>query len=184
MKQSKLCNSDILPSELSQRASLFNDLIINRKHDFQYLGTGGPLFGIYLKTIFLSIFTFGLYRFWGEVALTKIIYRSSSVGAKNFDYHATGKERCIAFFKGLGILAVIGLILFGLSLILTKMVGPINSQSIITFLFIALLIAAQPFIIIGKHSFKLSRTSWANVRFNYKGKFSDYYKIFFKDVLN
>jgi uncharacterized membrane protein YjgN (DUF898 family) len=38
-----------------------------------FSGSGGPLFGIFLRNLFLSILTLGIYYFWGKVRARRYI---------------------------------------------------------------------------------------------------------------
>ncbi|WP_125179568.1 DUF898 family protein, partial [Leptospira ellisii] len=64
---------------------------------------GEELFLIYLKNIFFTIITIGIYYFWAKVNTQKFLFRHVSFRGQRFDYHGTGKENFIGFLKGMGI---------------------------------------------------------------------------------
>ncbi len=137
---------------------------------FSYSGEGGTLVGLYLKNIFLSIFTLGLYRFWGQVEIKKYLFSSIHLFDSPFGYHATGKERFHAFLKAVPIIAVI----FFLISILGSFGG------VLLFL---LFLFGQPFIMVGKYNYLLNRSSWSNVRFRFDGSFGEFLPIYLKGIL-
>jgi uncharacterized membrane protein YjgN (DUF898 family) len=128
--------------------------------------------------MFLSVVTLGIYFFWGRVAITKYLYGHTSFGTRPFDYHATGKEMFIGFLKGLGIVAVIGIV----SALIIK-VAPVMIAPLYTILLIGFALFLTPFILIGKWRFWLSRSSWCNVRFRHHGIYNDLLGVWVKGVL-
>lgn len=145
---------------------------------FRFEQDNGKLFLLYLKTMFLSVVTLGIYFFWGRVAITKYLYGHTSFGGRPFDYHATGKEMFIGFLKGMGIVAGFGLVIVVIIRIAPLLLAPVYMLSIIGFVFFL-----TPFILIGKWRFWLSRSSWCNVRFRHHGEYNDLLGIWIKGVL-
>jgi uncharacterized membrane protein YjgN (DUF898 family) len=145
---------------------------------FHFEKRNGPLFKLFLKNLLLTVVTFGVYFFWGRVAITKYIYNHLSFGKRSFDYHATGKEQFIGFLKGIGILGSIAAIFFlltKLSAILAMLLPPI--------IFVAAAFFLTPFVLIGKWRFLLSRSSYCNVRFKCTGNFNEILPIWIKGLL-
>ena len=77
---------------------------------FKYLGSRSELFWLYLKGIFLTILTLGIYGFWFSVDMRKYIFSHLRFGDLSFDFHGKGKtlfwitiKFCILFFLTLGI---------------------------------------------------------------------------------
>jgi uncharacterized membrane protein YjgN (DUF898 family) len=147
-------------------------------NSFRFEQDNGTLFLLYLKTMFLSVVTLGIYVFWGRVAITKYLYGHTSFGGRPFDYHATGKEMFTGFLKGLGIVAVIGVFFVVIAKIVPIMIAPLYIVLLLGFGFFL-----TPFIMIGKWRFWLSRSSWCNVCFRHHGEFNELLGIWIKGVL-
>lgn len=153
------------------------------KMKFSYQGSGKDCFVLFLKNILLTIVTFGIYRFWAEVAMTKYIFRNSELDKAAFDYHATGKEKFVGFLKGAG-LVVVGLLVYGgASALLTMALGPEVGQVLSMLLLYLTIIALQPLIIIGKRKYDLSRSSWKMVRFGFDGEYKELAPLMLKGVI-
>ncbi len=150
-------------------------------HRARYHGQGGELFPLYLKNILLTLFTLGIYRFWAEVEVRKYHYRHTEFLGGRFDYHATGKERLLGFCKGLLVI----LPLAGLAYLLFRWAvgsGFGEAAFSVTFLGVyAVMALLRPLIIVGTMAFRLSRTSWNNMRFHFTGRVGELYGIFLRD---
>jgi uncharacterized membrane protein YjgN (DUF898 family) len=170
---------EIFPVEFTEK-SLVSP---KQKLQFEYNGSGAELFGIYLKTIFLTIITLGIYRFWGKVEITKFFYASTRVGDHCFAYHATGKEKLIAFIKGIFFVGLFLFIMFLINVLFTTVLGPIVGSIIVGIVYIATFFIIQPLLIFGSHRFWLSRSSYCNVRFRYQFDLMRFTKIYLKDFL-
>ena len=134
---------------------------------FLFTAKGGDFFGLAMKSIFLSIITLGIYWFWAKVEITKFLYNNTKFQGYSFDYHATGKEKFIGFLKGLGILFVFGLFNFVVIWVLTKIFGDSTAQIISTFIIYLVVFSVLPIIIIVALRFRLSRTSFNGIRFQF-----------------
>ncbi len=149
---------------------------------FLFTAKGGDFFGFAIKNIFLSIVTLGIYWFWAKVEITKYIYNNTRFQNSNFDFHATGKERFIGFLKGLGILLIYGIIVFVTTWILAKAVGEKTAQTIVGFLSYLVFFSVLPFLIIGALRFRLSRTSFNGIRFQFLGEPKEFTILFLKSL--
>ncbi len=150
-----------------------------REEPFQYQGVGSELFGIYLKTVLLTIVTLGIYRFWGKVQINKYLFSHTSFLGRSFGYHATGKERFIGFLKG----AAVVILLLIAAMMLPLILGPQTGQLVSSAMFTVIILGAQPLIIVGRHRYLLSRSSWSNVRFRFAGNFKEFAPMYYKGVL-
>lgn len=146
--------------------------------EFGYQGEGGKLFGLYLKNILMSIITLGIYSFWGKVEINKYLFSHINLADRSFGYHATGKEKFRAFVIAivffLGVFALLG----GIGFVAPKVAPFIMGVAAIAFYFWGI-----PFVVVGKHQFLLSRTSWSNVRFRFNGTYKGYLPIHIKGLL-
>ncbi|AFM11832.1 YjgN family protein [Turneriella parva] len=127
---------------------------------FSFSGKGGELFVLLIKNLFLTLITLGVYNFWGRVNLQRYFFESTSVAGGRFGWHATGKERFIAFLKASLIFAAI----IGVNTLLVQ-ISPYLGI-ILPLAFLLLL----PAIIVAQFRYRLSRTSFNQIRFRFTGK--------------
>ncbi|MCG6168610.1 DUF898 domain-containing protein [Leptospira sp. FAT2] len=142
---------------------------------------GEELFLIYLKNIFFTIITAGIYFFWAKVNTQKFLHRHISFQGQRFDYHGTGKENFIGFLKGIGIMIAAGAVYAGLFYIASKL--GVWALAILIILLYSVLLLAIPYIIIGSRKYFLSRTSFNNIRFRFSGKVVPLVKLFVPNAL-
>ncbi len=141
---------------------------------FRFAQNHGALFVLYLKTMLLSVCTLGIYSFWGRVAITKYLYSQTSFGNNFFDYHATGKEMFVGFIKGVCIIIPVVLVF--------KFI-PFLKVPLAIAGYIGVIFFLVPLIILGKWRFRLSRSSYCNVRFSHNGEYKAFRKIWIKGAL-
>jgi len=154
----------------------------NNYDKFTFIGNGGDLFFIYVKNIFFSIITLGIYIFWARVNVTRFLYNHSRYLDEPFDYHATGRERFIGFLKAAGIIIVFYLLIYGMTYILNLFIDRRIVSYIIPGIVYAAIIAVIPFILVGRERFRQSRSSWKAVRFRFTGTPGLIAKIFLKGL--
>jgi len=151
------------------------------KHFLKFDGNGTELLKIYLSNLLLIIVTFGIYYFWAKVQVTRYMYRHTQFFENRFDYHATGKERFLGFLKGIALLSVILAAFGAIGYLIYLKTG--SMEIITTFMplmFYLLLFILSPLLLVGRERFRLSRSSWSNVRFRFDGKIKDAYLLFLK----
>ena len=137
---------------------------------FKFNGKGGDLFFLYLKNIFFTIITLGIYSFWARVNITKFLYSSTVYSEEPFEYYGTGKEKFIGFLKGLGLVIAFLLAIAALNFVLGKILGATLGSIIGMIIAYVVIIGLIPLIIIGSERYRLSRSSYRNVRFGFYGK--------------
>ena len=138
-------------------------------------GSGGPLFGIQIVNMLLTIITLGVYYFWGKVRVRNYLLSESEFEGDRFAYHGTGKELLIGFLKAV--------LLFGVPLVLLNIVVPLLARGpvfqIVTGLASYLLVLIViPFAMVGARRYRLSRTSWRGIRFSFRGEAMAFIKLF------
>ncbi len=82
---------------------------------FNYSGRLGPLYGLYVKNILLTIFTLGIYGSWARVNLMTFIAENLRLGNVEFKYKGEGSK---IFVRGF----VTGLISYGVAMVLMVIV--------------------------------------------------------------
>ena len=143
-----------------------------------FWGQGRSLFGIFIVNTFLTLVTLGIYSFWGRVRVREYLNSQTSFAGARFAYHGTGKELFMGWLKAM--------LVFGVPYTLSGFL-PVFWEEIPSFatdIFAALLILCFiPMAVIGAHRYRMSRTSLRNIRFSFRGRISDYTKIWFKGTL-
>jgi uncharacterized membrane protein YjgN (DUF898 family) len=137
-------------------------------------GTGGTLFGIMLANILLSIVTLGIYSFWGRTRIRKYFWSSTQFDGDPFGYHGTGGELFKGYLMAMG--ALMGMaILLGLMTTLWEPTG--TSGALMGIAFWLAIMAFVPFAIVSARRYRLSRTSWRNIRFALRADMFDFVKL-------
>ncbi|MGH2399196.1 MAG: DUF898 family protein, partial [bacterium] len=79
-----------------------------------FYGSGGTLFGIYLRNILLTLITLGVYYFWAKTRTRTYLVSQCEFERDRFAWHGTGKE----LFKGALRLLAVGLPIAFLAIVL------------------------------------------------------------------
>lgn len=148
----------------------------------RFHGTGGSLFGIHIVNMLLTGLTLGIYYFWGKVKVRNYVYSQSEFEGDRFAYHGTGKELLIGWLKGAAILAAI----YGISFGVLYLVGErsVRGQVLyLLFLLPPLLFGLIPIAITGAWRYRLSRSSWRNIRFSFRGHTREFMKLYAPGLL-
>lgn len=139
-----------------------------------FSGSGGPLFGIFLRNLFLSILTLGIYYFWGKVRARRYILGHVEFEGDRFGYHATGRELLLGWLK---------VFAFFLVLFLINSVVPLIWNSPVAGVLLglggyAVFLIVYPIAVVGSRRFRLSRTSWRGIRFSFRGRARDFIRLY------
>lgn len=124
---------------------------------FEFRGSAGEWFGIWIVNLVLTILTFGIYSAWAKVRTKKYFHQNTYVAGRNFDYHATGMQIFI------GRLIVIG------ALIVFQIVASVFPPAALVML--VALIAVFPWLLVRSLRFNAQMSSWSNVRFRFFGRY-------------
>ncbi|MBM3760591.1 MAG: DUF898 domain-containing protein [Acidobacteria bacterium] len=135
---------------------------------FDFTGEGGALLVLYLKLIFLSIVTLGIYSFWGRTEIRRYLWANTRFAGQPFAYHGTGKELFIGWLKLIGIW--VGLTM---SLALLLIAGGDNLKPFAGLVLFAAFALLAPLAIHGAIRYRWSRTSWQGRHFVYNGDFKE-----------
>lgn len=138
-----------------------------------FTGTGGEFFILLIKNFFLTLITLGVYNFWARVNLKRYFVYHTVVAGGYFGWHATGKERFIGFLKASLVVGV----MIGLNALLVK-ISPF--LAIIMPIAVILLL---PAIIVATYRYRMSRTSFNQVRFRFDGRAGDLAAVTIKGAL-
>ncbi len=144
-------------------------------HKLTYFGSGGSLFGIYIINVFLTLVTFGIYSFWGRVKVHRYLMSQTEFEGDRLAYHGSGKELLLGFLKAM--------VVFGIPMAVLVTVPDFLdlgelikiSVGLVVYLLIIFII---PFATVAARRYRMSRTSWRGIRFSFRGRVWDFFKIF------
>jgi uncharacterized membrane protein YjgN (DUF898 family) len=147
-----------------------------QRRSLDFYGSGGPLFGMFLHNTLLSILTAGIYSFWGKVRVRNYIWSKTVFEGDCFAYHGTGPELLVGFFKAV--------LFFGLPLALLTMIprffGPHGVLQFLPVLTYGAVLVFIPVAMVGARRYRLGRTSWRGILFSFRGRTSDFVKLFLR----
>ncbi len=145
---------------------------------FDFSGEGGALLLLYAKLAVFSIFTLGVYSFWGRTEIRRYLWSNLKFSGKPFTYHGTGKELLLGWITLVALLAV----LYGSSFAALTYLGKSAGLGI-SIVFTLLLAMLLPFAIHGAIRYRWSRTSWQGRRFAYRGDLMRLAIVFWSGLL-
>jgi uncharacterized membrane protein YjgN (DUF898 family) len=129
---------------------------------FEFTGSGGEYFRIWIVNLALTIVTLGIYSPWAKVRKLRYFWRNTRVGDHAFDFHG----RPLAILRG-RILAVALLAAYTLSFRLSKVAA---------LAMIAVLCAAGPWLFLKSQQFKFRNSSHRGLRFGFTASVAEAYK--------
>jgi uncharacterized membrane protein YjgN (DUF898 family) len=120
---------------------------------FEFTGSGGEYFGIWIVNLLLTILTLGIYSAWAKVRRLQYFYRHTELAGAGFDYHGSP----LAILKGR--LIALGLfLLYNISFQFSMLLG------LVTLLVLA---AALPWLLRSSFRFRLRNSSYRGLRFRF-----------------
>jgi uncharacterized membrane protein YjgN (DUF898 family) len=168
---------------------------------FFFHGDGRTLFGIHAVNAFFTILTLGIYSFWAKVKVRRYLSSQSEFEGDRFAYHGTGSELFFGWLKAallfLCFSALFTATFMGLleepfeevrrhgPLVLVaggrwlEIVAKTALLVAIYGLFLAFFISLAT---VGAHAYRLSRTSWRGIRFSFRGRAGEFFKLFLRGL--
>lgn len=143
-------------------------------HRLRFHGNGEELFSIFAVNVLLTLLTLGVYSFWAKVKTRQYLWGQTEFAGDRFGFHGTGRELLLGWVKAAA--------LFGGLVVITSILLPtfwddptaeVVGQLLLAGGFVLLL----PLAIIGSMRYRLSRTSWRGVRFNFHGGYRELLRI-------
>lgn len=137
-----------------------------------YAKPDNGVFGLALRTGFLSLITLGIYRFWAKTRLRRYFWANTRLGPDGFEYTGTGLEKFLGFLVAVVVLAVylaiVQLVLFQFGLYFVFQ--PRTQAEILMQLAViyASLFALAPLLFFAQYRsrrYKLARTRFRGIRF-------------------
>jgi len=131
---------------------------------FDFTGRNGEYFRIWIVSLFLSIATLGIYSAWGKVRKKRYLYSHTELDGTGFEFRATP----LAILRG----RVIALVLLG-GFALSSHVLPIMQL-----VFILILLALTPWIVVAASRFNARNSAWRNITFGFDGRVGEAARVF------
>jgi uncharacterized membrane protein YjgN (DUF898 family) len=135
----------------------------NLQQRFEFTGTGGEYFRIWVVNVLLTIVTLGIYSAWAKVRRLQYFYRNTRVAGDIFDYH--GNPKAILKGRALALVLLVAYkIAFDVSVWAALAVG-------------LALIAIMPWLLARAFHFKLANSSYRGLRFRFQGTVTEAYRM-------
>jgi uncharacterized membrane protein YjgN (DUF898 family) len=131
---------------------------------FDFIGRTGEYFRIWVVSLFLSVVTLGVYSAWGKVRKKRYLYSHTELDGTGFEFRATP----LAILRG----RVIALVLLG-GFALSSHVLPIMQL-----VFILILLALTPWIVVAASRFNARNSAWRNITFSFNGRILEAARVF------
>ena len=134
---------------------------------FEFSGTGGEYFRIWIVNVLLSILTLGIYSAWAKVRNKQYFYGSTMLDGASFEYTANP----VNILKG-RILVVFVLVVYQVVAVYAPVLAAVMGLGLV-FLF--------PWVVIKALAFNARYSSYRNLRFHFDGKYGEaflYYVLF------
>lgn len=125
--------------------------------------------------MFLTVITLGVYYFWAKVRVRKYLLSESEFEGDRLAYHGTGQELLVGFLKAM---LVFGVPLVLLGILREFLVRLPLLRAGLGFATYAIVLMLIPFAIVGARRYRLSRMSWREIRFSFRGRALDFIKLF------
>lgn len=146
----------------------------NSNFNLKFYGKGATYFGIVALNVLLTVVTLGIYYPWARVAYRKYIWNESEMKGSRFVFHGTGKE----MLKG-------WLIVYGIFVgfyACLALIGQYTWASFLLFGIYILFFLLAPFAVYGAWRYRMTRTSWRGIFFQFDGNFKVFMKMFYKEL--
>ena len=135
------------------------------RHPFEFQGSGGEYFKIWIVNLALSIITLGIFSAWAKVRTRRYFLGNTVLAGHSFDYH--GQPLRILLGR------IIALVLLGGYSLSVNFGGP---KFVAVWALVFLL--ALPWLVRASFRFNARNTSYRNVRFQFDGTYGGAFKAF------
>ena len=128
-----------------------------RPMQFEFTGSGGEYFKIWLVNIFLTILTLGIYSAWAKVRKNRYFYGNTRLGDSSFDYLANP----VAILKG----RLIAFLIFAIYVAVATLLPAAE------LLFGLVFLGVLPWLVVKSLAFRARNTAFRNIRFDFRGDY-------------
>ncbi len=135
-----------------------------QRFGFEFTGSGGEYFKIWIVNVFLTIVTLYVYSAWAKVRTKRYFYGSTTLDGTSFEYHARPLQ--ILFGRMLSLVLVLG-VSYGAAVSVTL--------SLVLYAIIAVFL---PWAVWRSAVFNARMSSYRNVRFDFDGAAAPLYGYF------
>jgi uncharacterized membrane protein YjgN (DUF898 family) len=132
---------------------------------FEFKGTGGQYFKIWIVNVVLSIITIGIYSAWAKVRRKQYFYGNTRVAGAAFRYLADP----VKILKG-RIVVFIGFAIYSAA---NNFLPPA-----VGFVLLIGFMVIMPWLVVRSMAFNARNSSWRNIRFNFTGTYAEAAKVF------
>ena len=143
----------------------------------RFEGQRGPLAGLLLRNLLLSILTVGIYRFWGRTHVRRFVWRHTVLLDDALEYLGTGGELFIGFLIAVAVLLPVLAAYSVLQFLFAD--GPDYALLALEILYYLVLFFLIQIAIHRMRRYRLTRTAWRGVRFGLGGSSLAYARISF-----
>ena len=148
--------------------------VLEDSYRFNFFGDGRTLLKISFTNLIKTVFSIGIYRFWAKTNVRQYIWGQTVFMGDPFSYNGTGKELLNDAFQFGGVIVLLGLI----NIYIMFNIGLEESKKFFELLCL-LVVIMIPVFLVGAWKYKLSRTTWRNIRFSFRGKRIDAFTLYF-----
>ncbi len=134
--------------------------VVSWRPPTEFRAQGSAYFALLLKTFLLSIFTLGVYSFWGKTEQRAYLWKRTFILGDPLEYTGTGKELFISF-----------LIALPFVLVFSFLIGAFAQAQLLLgqLLMVVLLVFLLHIASYGALRYRLTRTRWHGIRGNLSG---------------
>jgi uncharacterized membrane protein YjgN (DUF898 family) len=131
---------------------------------FEFLGSGGEYFGIWIVNLALTVLTLGIYSAWATLRTRRYFRGNTVLAGHSFDYHASPVRILIGRAIAVGLL-----VSYNLS---------VSFSPYALLFWLPLFLVVLPWLINSSLRFNARNTSYRNVRFNFTGRYGQALKAY------
>ena len=147
--------------------------VLEDSYRFNFCGDGRTLLKISFTNLIKMVFSIGIYRFWAKTNFRQYIWSQTVFMGDPFSYNGTGKELLNDAFQWGGVIVLLGLI----NIYIMFNIGLEESQKFFELLCFIVVIML-PVFLVGVWKYKISRTTWRNIPFSFRGKKMDAFTLY------
>lgn len=143
----------------------------NTKLNLSFKAEGSRLLAVMILNFIFIILTLGLYYPWAKANVRYYLWNETEMNESRFVFHCKGIE----MFKGF-LLAYVIILILNLGIFLSS-----SSQYSIFFVvaFYVAILVLTPMAMFGAWRYRVARTTWRGIYFDFKGKFKEFSRLFY-----